>query len=128
MSDSQRQGAKAEQHVKEILIRHGWRLLDQNWRCRYGEIDLLLTKKHSMNNRVLVVEVKARRYAGIDGWGAAAFHHTKRRCLARTVACWQADNPWSETSDFEVLLALVALPLPSRQVRWIRIESLNGAR
>ena len=43
-------------------------------------------------------------------------------------ACWQADNPWSETSDFEVLLALVALPLPSRQVRWIRIESLNGAR
>ena len=51
MSDSQRQGAKAEQHVKEILIRHGWRLLDQNWRCRYGEIDLLLTKKHSMNKK-----------------------------------------------------------------------------
>jgi hypothetical protein len=45
-----------------------------------------------LNNRVLVVEVKARRYAGIDGWGAAAFHHTKRRCLARTVACWQADS------------------------------------
>ena len=47
MSDSQRQGAKAEQHVKEILIRHGWRLLDQNWRCRYGEIELSCPKATS---------------------------------------------------------------------------------
>ena len=29
-----------ERYVKEILLRHGWRLLEHNWSCRYGEIDL----------------------------------------------------------------------------------------
>ena len=122
------QGAQAERYVKEILLRHGWRLLEHNWRCRYGEIDLLLIKHSCPNSRILVVEVKARRRSGLDGWGLAAFHQAKRRRLARSVSCWQSANPWSENCYFEVVLALVALPIPSRQVRWIRIESLNGAR
>lgn len=125
MSDSQRQGAKAEQHVKEILIRHGWRLLDQNWRCRYGEIDLLLIKHSCPNSRILVVEVKARRRSGLDGWGLAAFHQAKRRRLARSVSCWQSANPWSENCYFEVVLALVALPVHRHCVRWIRIDGLD---
>ena len=57
-SNSQVQGAQAELYVKEVLLRHGWRLLEQNWSCRYGEIDLLLLKQSFLNNRILVVEVK----------------------------------------------------------------------
>ncbi|MDP7994643.1 MAG: YraN family protein [Synechococcus sp. SP2 MAG] len=125
LSHSQVQGAQAERSVKDILLRHGWRLLEHNWSCRYGEIDLLLTKHSGPNRRILVVEVKARRRSGLDGWGLAAFHHAKRRCLARSVSCWQAANPWSESSYFEVVLALVALPVQRHCVRWIRIDRLD---
>ena len=122
---SQVRGAQAERYVKEILLRHGWRLMEQNWSCRYGEIDLLLTKQSFPNRRLLVVEVKARRRSGLDGWGLAAFHPDKRRRLARTVRCWQAANPWSEGSCFEVVLALVALPVQRHCVRWFRIDELD---
>ena len=126
MPNSQVKGAQAERYVQEILLRHGWSLLKHNWSCRYGEIDLLLTKQACSNSRILVVEVKARRRSGLDGWGVAAFDYAKRRCLARSVKCWQAANPWSEGSCFEVVLALVALPVQRHCVRWIRIDVLDG--
>ncbi len=126
MSHFQEQGAQAERYVKQILLRHGWCLLEHNWSCRYGELDLLLTKQSFPNTRMLVVEVKARRRSGLDGWGVAAFHQAKRKRLARTLSCWQAANPWSEGSCFEVVLALVALPVQRQNVRWIRIEALDG--
>ena len=125
LSHFQEQGAQAERYAKEILLRHGWRLLEQNWSCRYGELDLLLTKQSFPNTRMLVVEVKARRRSGLDGWGVAAFHQAKRKRLARTLSCWQAANPWSEGSCFEVVLALVSLPVQRQNVRWIRIEALD---
>ncbi len=128
MSGSQVQGAKAEQHVKRILIAQGWRLLEENWRCRYGEIDLLLTKGTPRKRRILIVEVKARHHAGLDGWGTGAFNSAKRKCLARSVVCWQAANPSIRDSHCIVVLALVALPLHSRAVRWINIEELDGTR
>ena len=45
---------------------------------------------------------------------------------ADALACWQAANPWSEGSCFEVVLALVALPVQRHCVRWIRIDVLDG--
>ena len=126
LPQSQVQGARAERYVREILLRHGWRLLANNWSCRYGEIDLLMAKESCSSTRILVVEVKARRRSGLDGWGVAAFHSAKRSCLARSVSCWQAANPWSENSRFEVVLALVALPVQRHHVRWIRIDGLDG--
>ena len=126
ISHSQVKGAQAERYVQEILLRHGWRLLKRNWSCRYGEIDLLLIKQSCSSSRILVVEVKARRRSGLDGWGVAAFDDAKRRCLARSVQCWRAANPWSEGSCFEVVLALVALPVQRHCVRWIRIDVLDG--
>ena len=125
---SQLQGAQAEHYAKEILLRHGWRLLEQNWSCRYGEIDLLFTKQSFQTSRILVVEVKARRRSGLDGWGVAAFHQAKRRCLARTVDCWRAANAWSEASCFEVVLSLVELPVRRHGLRWIPIDALDGMR
>ena len=105
ISHSQVKGAQAERYVQEILLRHGWRLLKRNWSCRYGEIDLLLIKQSCSSSRILVVEVKARRRSGLDGWGVAAFDYAKRRCLARSVQCWKttsqrlAVNPLQELSS-----------------------------
>ncbi len=126
LSHSQVQGAQAELYVKKVLLRDGWRLLEHNWSCRYGEIDLLFTKQSFQASRILVVEVKARRRSGLDGWGVAAFHQAMRRRLARTVNCWRAANAWSEACCFEVVLALVALPVKRHDLRWIPVDVLDG--
>ena len=47
-------GAQAEAQVAALLCRRQWRLLDCNWRCRWGELDLVMAK----SQRLLLVEAK----------------------------------------------------------------------
>ncbi|MEW6448418.1 MAG: YraN family protein [Bacillota bacterium] len=56
-----RLGETAEAFAVNFLKRKGYRILAQNYRCRYGEIDIV-----ALDNRVLVfIEVRAK--------GSAAF-------------------------------------------------------
>ena len=119
-------GSWAERHALNLLKRRGWRCLAERWSCRYGELDLMMIKSDRSGLRLLLVEVKARRRCGLDGWGLRAFDKAKRRRLARTLACWQALHPWFEQGHLEVVLALVPLPPSSATVRWIRVSELNN--
>ena len=110
-------GVDAEQLVLMLLERRGWRMIAQNWRCRWGELDLLMSKP----GRLLLVEVKARRQAGFDAWGAAAVDDRKRRCLARTFACWLSRHADYRCYPVRMVLALVRLPLSRQQVRWLPV-------
>ena len=51
---SQCSGGWAEQQALQQLEAQGWRLLDRNWHCRWGELDLVLERQQQL----LVVEVK----------------------------------------------------------------------
>ena len=118
-------GRWAERRALNLLKGRGWRCLAERWSCRYGELDLMMIKSGRSGLRLLIVEVKARRRCGPDGWGVKAFAAAKRKRLARTVACWQSCHPWSGQGQLEVVLALVPLPPSSRPVRWIRVPELQ---
>lgn len=115
-SATQRRGSWAEQRALRLLQQAGWCLLARQWRCRWGEIDLLLHKPQ----RLLLVEVKSRRRSGRDGWGQASFDRAKRRRLAQAYACWLARHPQHQWCSVELVLALVPLPPAKASVRWIR--------
>jgi len=117
-SAQQRRGDWAEQHTLELLQRHGWRLLDRQWRCRWGELDLVLCK----GERLLLVEVKARRAAARDGGGLSALGSAKELRLARSWNCWLAAHARWRHSPVEMVAALVTLPPADQPVRWIRLE------
>ena len=117
-------GLWAERRALALLNSRGWQCLDARWTCRYGEIDLMMIKTDRPAPRLLMVEVKARAHYGFDGWGVKAFAASKRRRLARTLACLQAQYPWTERGHLEVVLALVPLPPSDRPVRWIRVPEL----
>lgn len=110
-----RSGDWAEQRALRLLQRAGWQVLAQQWRCRWGELDLLLTKP----GRLLLVEVKARRRCGPDGWGVASLHAAKRRRLAATTSLWLAAHPAFQHCSIELVCALVPLPPAREPVRWI---------
>jgi putative endonuclease len=117
------QGQWAERRALRLLRQQGWRCLAQRWRCRWGEIDLVMAKGAPPQGRLLAVEVKGRSSAGLDGWGLHAFGYRKRSCLARALACWQVENPLWSSTGLEVVLALVPLPPSIKPVRWIRVAA-----
>lgn len=118
-SPLQRRGDWAEQRALRLLRQRGWRLLDRQWRCPWGELDLVLAK----GERLLLVEVKARRTPGRDGAGVAALGLQKLQRLERSWNCWLAAHPERERCAVEMVAALVPLPPTRLPVRWIRLGS-----
>ncbi len=72
-------GAQAEQMAAKFLQRHGLKLLQQNYRCRYGEIDLIL--QHA--DTLVFAEVRLRQHSGFGG-AAASIDAAKQGKLIRT--------------------------------------------
>ena len=110
-------GSAAETRVLNLLIRKGWHLLDRNWSCRWGELDLLVIK----GDQLLLVEVKGRRS---PSWGTRAVMYAKRRRLGRAISCWRALNPQRAECLLQVAVAIVPLPPARGPMRWFRLEQL----
>ena len=49
-------GARQEQHAVDYLTEHGYRIVERNYRCRLGEIDIIA----SQDNAIVFIEVKYR--------------------------------------------------------------------
>jgi len=78
-------GREGEQAAVTYLEGRGFRILDRNWRCTDGEIDIVAVERHTF----VVCEVKTRsgtRYGTpLDAVGRA-----KRRRLRMLAARWLA--------------------------------------
>ncbi len=61
----QERGNQAERQAEQLLMRHGMRCLARNFRCKRGELDLVMRD----GDTVVFVEVRNRRYSQ---WGSAA--------------------------------------------------------
>jgi putative endonuclease len=99
---AQRQGLAAELHVAELLQADGWRVLEHGWRCKAGEIDLIVQREGALR----FVEVKARSLedpSGIDAVGLA-----KQRRVARAAERY-LDERRAPFDEAAFMVALVAL-------------------
>ena len=116
-TEAQRRGRWAEQRAERLLRQAGWRPLARRWRCRWGELDLLL---HKGPDRLLLVEVKGRRRGGRDGAGCAGLQRRKRARLEAAFGLWLATHPAYGHCRVELVAALVPMPPARAPVRWIR--------
>ncbi len=117
LTTRQLEGRWAEQRALRLLEARGWTLVSRNWCCRWGELDLVLSKP----GRLLLVEVKGRGRWHRDGAGVGALHGGKRKRLERAWACWQAAHPHLAHQPMEFVAALVALPPRRVPVRWMHL-------
>lgn len=117
MTHTKQRGVWAEDRVATLLCGRGWLLLERNWCCRWGELDLVLHK----NGRLLVVEVKGRRSMA---WGHRSVDAAKRRRLGRAIGCWRSLHPEMADRLLQVAVALVPLPPARGAVRWYCLEQL----
>ena len=110
-------GAYGEAYAARHLAAHGMVVLDRNWRCEAGEIDLVLR-----DGRVLVVcEVKTR---SSTAYGSPLEGVTEQKAarLRRLAARWLEEHP---VHPDEVRIDLVGVLVPRRggsqleHVRWV---------
>ena len=85
-------GALGEQLAVQHLESLGLTVLERNWRCRYGELDVIALDP--AGPIVVFVEVKART---TDRFGGVAYAVTpeKVRRLRRLAGLWLAAHPGS---------------------------------
>jgi putative endonuclease len=78
-------GALGEQLAVDYLTELGLRILTRNWRCRYGELDVIAIEPTTRTT--VFVEVKTRTG---DGFGGLAYAVTgqKVRRLRRLAGLW----------------------------------------
>lgn len=87
-------GALGEQVATDHLSGLGLTILSRNWRCRYGELDVVAVEPNT--NTVVFVEVKTRTGDGFGGLAQAVTGQKVRR-LRRLAALWLAaqNRSWS---------------------------------
>jgi putative endonuclease len=88
-------GALGEQLAVDHLTSLGLRVLARNWRCRYGELDVIASEADGRT--VVFVEVKTRttdKFGGV----AEAVPPDKVRRLRRLAGLWLAgqDTRWAK--------------------------------
>ncbi|TPW75436.1 YraN family protein [Schumannella soli] len=81
-------GRRGERIAEQHLIRSGIRVVDRNWRCPIGEIDLIARD----GDDVVFVEVKTRRGVGY-GHPLEAITPVKLARLRRLAGAWCAAHP-----------------------------------
>jgi len=80
-------GASGEDAAARAYLEGGWRIVARNWRCREGELDLILSR----GGVLAFCEVKTRttdRYGG----PAAAVTATKQARIRRLAMRWLAET------------------------------------
>ncbi len=91
MSD-ERRGAAGEDLACQHLRRQGWVILERNYRCRVGEVDIV-ARDHGT---LVFVEVKERGDAS-HGAAVEAVTGPKRRRVVRTALRWASVHGESES-------------------------------
>jgi conserved hypothetical protein TIGR00252 len=104
-------GKSAESRAERYLKAQGLALVARNWRCRFGEIDLLMRD----GTTLVFVEVRLRSHGGFGG-AAASVGSSKQRRLIAAARTYLATLPLVPPCRFDV----VALTDANGEPDWIR--------
>jgi putative endonuclease len=104
-------GALGEQLAVDHLQSLGLRVLDRNWRCRYGELDVIAAD--GAGRVVVFVEVKTRTSEHFGGVEQAVTPQKVRR-LRRLAGLWLAahDGRWAQVRIDVVGVRIGRRPAP----------------
>lgn len=104
-------GREAEIHARDLLVKAGLQFIEQNFRCRGGEIDLLMQDGPTL----VFVEVRYRR-SNRHGGALASVDLRKRQRLLHAANVYLSYKAWSGPCRFDV----VGFEHSLQRYRWVR--------
>ena len=84
-------GDLGEQLLSRWLELHDYQILKRNWRCRWGEMDIVAQDK--VSGLIAFVEVKTRSDRNWDADGLLAIDSNKQQKLTQTASLFLAKHP-----------------------------------
>lgn len=105
-------GRAGEDAALGVYLRRGFRLLHRNWRCRAGELDLVL----ALGDLLVICEVKTRSGSAFGG-GYEAVTWSKRRKLRQLAELYLAANaPPHDRVRFDVASTWLGRGVPDVEI------------
>ena len=98
MGNTQQRGRDAEDRAAALLSRHGLRLMQRNYRCRGGEIDLVMRD----GELLVFVEVRFRNSVAFGG-ALVSIDQRKRRRLLNAANHFIVNSGWQGPFRFDVV-------------------------
>lgn len=105
-------GAQAEQWAAQYLQQHGLKPITQNFRSRFGEIDLIMQDGATL----VFIEVRLRRNANFGG-AAASIDARKQQRIIHTAQQYLASLARTPPCRFDVVLMDDA---QGHNVQWLK--------
>lgn len=99
-------GIEGERMAATYLTRRGWLVLERNWRCRFGEVDIIAkdTEANDVANTAVLVEVKTRLAVGCENQMPELAVDARKQSKYRTLALtYLAEHPDVERVRFDVI-------------------------
>lgn len=100
MADHNEFGKKAEQLATDYLIKHGYQILERNYRFQKAEIDIIAKK----DNLIIVIEVKGRKENFLER-PEDAVNKKKIKLLTKAINEYVIENK----IDFEVRFDIISI-------------------
>ncbi|WP_238322728.1 YraN family protein [Gorillibacterium massiliense] len=113
-------GAYGEQLALSLLEEAGYRILERNWRCRLGEMDLVAAD----DDTVVFVEVRTRRVTGSYGTSKESVDARKQAQVRKIALAYLHAKG---RHDVRVRFDVVAIELDAATSDIRRIEHLKNA-
>ena len=117
VSVTKRTGDRGEAQVAKYLRKKGYTLLASQWRCRFGELDLVAKSKRGV---ICFVEVKLRSEGAI-GLPREFVDGKKKERLRRAALAYLSQHELDAPARFDVA------EVYQQQDQALRIEYLEGA-
>ena len=117
VSVTKRTGDRGEAEVAKYLRKKGYTLLASQWRCRFGELDLVAKSRKGV---ICFVEVKLRSEGAI-GLPREFVDGKKKERLRRAALAYLSQHELDAPARFDVV------EVYQQQDQALRIEYLEGA-
>jgi putative endonuclease len=101
-------GNKGENAVCSYLQKYGYSILERNYSCPKGEIDIIA---HN-SDTIAFIEVKARKENSMVS-GAEAVNYTKKLRIIKTAAWYSYANPLTKQPRFDIAEVILKNDVPS---------------
>lgn len=96
-------GLKGEEEAQRYLRKKGFKILECNYQCRFGELDIIAKDKSGL----VFCEVKTRS-SGMLALPQESVHYTKQQKMIKTALFWlQANRMEEQPMRFDVIAVTV---------------------
>lgn len=106
-------GRLAEEKALAYLVAQGLKLMTQNYRCRLGEIDLIMRDREYL----VFIEVRSRISAGFGG-AAASITYAKKQKIIKAALHYMLIH--KEQNKFAMRFDVISMDGKSASITWLK--------